>query len=117
MASTGGGAARSSKKKSPDVADQEETSATELVGTVGTVGTIDAIDRKLDALVTTISALVNSVNKLVGGVEAKDEKVTEQLKKPSVDKSGKKKRNDVKLHEEFIPDVDEIARLAYDAWS
>ena len=45
MASTGGGAARSSKKKSPDIADQEEISATDLVGTVGT---IDSVERKLD---------------------------------------------------------------------
>ena len=64
MASTGGGAARSSKKKNPDIADQEEISATELVGTVGT---IDAIDRKIDVLVTTyyhraIAALADSVN-------------------------------------------------------
>ena len=59
MASTGGGAARSSKKKNPDIADQEEISATDLVGTVGT---IDSVERKIDLLVATISALTNSVN-------------------------------------------------------
>ena len=114
MASTGGGAARSSKKKSPDVADQEETSSTELVGTAGTVGTVDvnAIDRKLDTLVTTIAALADSVNKLINA-DVKDEKVAEPSKKLSVDRSGKKKRNDVKLHEEFIPDVGEIVKLAF----
>ena len=48
MASTGGGAARSSKKKNPDIADQEEVSATDLVGTAGT---IDSVERKIDLLV------------------------------------------------------------------
>ena len=109
MASTGGGAARSSKKKNPDIADQEEISATDLVGTVGTV---DSVERKLDLLVTTIAALANSVNKLVEGVEAKDEKVTDKVK-TSVDKSGKKRRDSSKMSENFIPDIGEIVRLAY----
>ena len=115
MASTGGGAARSSKKKSPDVADQDESSATELVGAGGTTGAVDAIDRKLDVLVTTISALVNSVNKLVENVETKEvkeEKVIDKAK-ASVDKSVKKRRDSSKMSENFIPDVNEIARLAY----
>ena len=34
MASTGGGAARSGKKRNPDVADPEEASTAELVGTI-----------------------------------------------------------------------------------
>ena len=108
MASTGGGAARSSKKKNPDIADQEEISATELVGTVGT---IDAIDRKIDVLVTTIAALTDSVNKLVEGVGAKVEKVTEV--KTSVEKNVKKRRDNIKMNENFIPDIGEIVRLAY----
>ncbi len=109
MASTGGGAARSSKKKNPDIADQEEISATDLVGTVGT---IDSVERKLDLLVTTIAALANSVNKLVGGVEAKDEKVIDKLK-TSDDKNGKKRRDNGKMNENFIPDIGEIVKLAY----
>ena len=107
---TGGGAARSGKKRNPDVADPEEASQAELVGTVGAM---ESVERKIDLLVTTISALTNSVNKLVGGIEAKEEKVTEQSKKSSVDLNGKKRRNDVKRHEEFIPDIGEIVKLAY----
>ena len=53
MASTGGGAARSGKKRNPDVADPEEASQAELVGTVGTM---ESVERKVDLLVTTISA-------------------------------------------------------------
>ena len=74
---------------------------------------MESVERKIDLLVTTISALTNSVNKLVGGIEAKEEKVTEQSKKSSVDLNGKKRRNDVKRHEEFIPDIGEIVKLAY----
>ena len=43
MASTGGGAARSGKKRNPDVADPEEASQAELVGTVGTNDAIDFV--------------------------------------------------------------------------
>ena len=84
MASTGGGAARSGKKRNPDVADPEEASQAELVGAVGTN---DAIDRKLDLLVTTIAALADSANKLINA-GVKDEKVAEPSKKLSVDRSG-----------------------------
>ena len=73
MASTGGGAARSGKKRNPDVADPEEASQAELVGTVGTN---DAIDRKLDLLVTTIAALADSVNKLINADVKVEEAVT-----------------------------------------
>ena len=76
----------------PDVADPEEASQAELVGTVGTM---ESVEREIDLLVTTVSALTNSVNKLVGGIEAKEEKVTEQSKKSSVDLNGKKRRNSI----------------------
>ena len=41
MASTGGGAARSGKKRNPDIADPEEASTAELVGTIGTIDTME----------------------------------------------------------------------------
>ena len=95
MASTGGGAARSGKKRNPDVADPEEASQAELVGTVGTN---DAIDRKLDLLVTTVAALADSANKLINADVKVEEAVTRDKfieksnasseKKSSVDKSG-----------------------------
>ena len=121
MASTGGGAARSGKKRSPDVADPEEASTAELAGTIGAS---DAIERKIDLLVTAIASLANSVNvnvkninKLAGDVEAKDEKATDKLKTSidkNVEKSGKKRRDDGKMNENFIPDIGEIVKLAYD---
>ena len=114
MASTGGGAARSGKKRNPDIADPEEASTAELVGTGGTS---DTIEQKIDMLVTTVASLANAVNKLVGSAEIKEEKVADKSK-ISVDKNaertGKKKRDMVKMHENFIPDVSEIANLAYE---
>ena len=73
MASTGGGAARSGKKRNPDVADPEEASQAELVGTVGTN---ESIDRKLDLLVTTVAALAESVNKLINPDVKVEEAIT-----------------------------------------
>ena len=92
MASTGGGAARSSKKKNPDIADQEEVSATDLVGTAGT---IDSVERKIDLLVTTIAALANSVNKLVGNADVKVEEAATRdkfLEKSNASSEKKKRR-------------------------
>ena len=73
MASTGGGAARSGKKRNPDVADPEEASQAELVGAVGTN---ESIDRKLDLLVATVAALADSVNKLINPDVKVEEAIT-----------------------------------------
>ena len=67
MASTGGGAARSSKKRNPDVADQEEVSSTDLVGGEA----IDRVEHKVDLLVSSITSLVNTVNALVDSAKIK----------------------------------------------
>ena len=101
MASTGGGAARSGKKRNPDIADQEEVSAAELVGTGST---IDSIEQKIDLLITTITSLASAVNKLVGAAEVKDEKAEKftDKSKPSADKSNKKKKDMVKMNERFL---------------
>ena len=58
MASTGGGAARSSKKKNPDVAGQEEDTSTDLV--VG--DKMDRMEQKIYLLVSSITSLVGTVN-------------------------------------------------------
>ena len=102
MASTGGGAARSGKKRNPDVADPEEASQAELVGTVGTN---ESIDRKLDLLVATVAALADSVNKLINP----DVKVEEAIPRDKFI-AEKKKRKDVnKTQEKPMPEVAEIA--------
>ena len=102
MASTGGGAARSGKKRNPDIADPEEASTAELVGAGGT---IDTMEQKIDMLVTTVASLANAVNKLVGSAETKEEKVADKSK-ISVDKNaertGKKKRDMVKTPQALL---------------
>ena len=78
MASTGGGAARSSKKRNPDVAGQDEDSSTDVV--VG--DNMERIERKIDILVSSIASLVGTVNSLVDNVKVKEEK-----SKPTADRS------------------------------
>ena len=112
MASTGGGAARSGKKRNPDVADPEEASQAELVGTVGTN---DAIDRKLDLLVTTVAALADSANKLINADVKVEEAVTRDkfIEKSNASSEKKKKKDANKMQEKPMPEVTEIAKLAY----